>query len=136
MIVSSSGVLGLWRGTSASLIRYIHTFACSFYLLTGDVRMWILITRISSNVPGIALYFTGLNQVRGFMAASPLFAAVQKREPERHPSVLPMLTSSGNLLAGATTRVVVGFALNPFSVLKARYEVRQLSPHLLHHTFL
>jgi solute carrier family 25 protein 38 len=37
-----------------------------------------------------------------------------------------MLTSSGNLLAGATTRVAVGFALNPFSVLKARYEVRTL----------
>jgi solute carrier family 25 protein 38 len=37
-----------------------------------------------------------------------------------------MLTSSGNLLAGATTRIAVGFALNPFSVLKARYEVRTL----------
>jgi len=44
-----------------------------------------------------------------------------------------MLSSSGNLLAGATTRVAVGFAFNPFSVLKARYEVRKLSPRL-HHT--
>ncbi|KAH9995100.1 mitochondrial carrier [Russula vinacea] len=94
-IVSSSGVLGLWRGTSATLIR---------------------------NVPGIALYFTSLSQVRGFMATSPLFPAVQKRDPERNSSVLPVLTGPGNLLAGATTRVAVGFALNPFSVLKARYE--------------
>jgi solute carrier family 25 protein 38 len=97
--------------------------------------MWILIARVPSNVPGIALYFTSLSQVRGLMAASPIFATAQKRESGRHSSVLPTLTSSGNLLAGATTRVVVGFALNPFSVLKARYEVRTLSarspPHAL-----
>jgi solute carrier family 25 protein 38 len=68
---------------------------------------------------------TGLSQVRGFMAVSPLFAAVRKRDIKRHSSVLPVLTSSGNLLAGATMRVAVGFALNPFSVLKARYEVRK-----------
>ena len=89
--------------------------------------MWILITRISSNVPGIALYFTSLSQVRGFMAASPIFTAAHKRESGRQSSVLPVLTSSGNFLAGATTRIAVGFALNPFSVLKARYEVRTLS---------
>jgi len=72
---------------------------------------------------------TGLNQARGFMAVSPLFAAVRKRDPERHSSVLPVLTNSGNLLAGATTRVAVGLVLNPFSVLKARYEVSTfLSP--------
>jgi len=95
-IVSSSGVLGLWRGTSATLIR---------------------------NIPGIALYMTGLSQVRGLMATSPLFATARnKRNSERSSSVLPALTNSGNLLAGATTRVTVGFALNPFSVLKARYE--------------
>jgi solute carrier family 25 protein 38 len=57
------------------------------------------------------------------MAVSPLFAAVRKRDHGRHSSVLPVLTNSGNLLAGATTRVAVGFVLNPFSVLKARYEV-------------
>ncbi|KAN0126312.1 mitochondrial carrier protein [Lactarius tabidus] len=94
-IVSSSGVHGLWRGTSATLIR---------------------------NIPGIALYMTGLNQARGFMAVSPFFATVRKHDPKTHSSVLPVLTSSGNLLAGATTRVAVGFVLNPFSVLKARYE--------------
>ncbi|KAI9507681.1 solute carrier family 25 member 38 [Russula earlei] len=94
-IISSSGVLGLWRGTSATLIR---------------------------NVPGIALYMTGLSQVRSFMAVFPVFAAVRERDLERCSSALPILTSSGNLLAGATTRVAVGFALNPISVLKTRYE--------------
>ncbi len=49
---------------------------------------------------------TGLNQVRGSMAVSPLFAAVRRRDLERHSSVLPVLTNTGNLLAGATTRVV------------------------------
>ena len=72
---------------------------------------------------------TGLNQARGFMAVSPLFAAVRKRDSERHSSVLPVLTSSGNLLAGASTRVAVGLVLNPFSVLKARYEVSTFFSH-------
>jgi solute carrier family 25 protein 38 len=85
-----------------------------------------------SNIPGIALYMTGLNQARGFMAVSPFFATVRKHDPKTHSSVLPVLTSSGNLLAGATTRVAVGFVLNPFSVLKARYEV---STTFLHHPF-
>ena len=69
---------------------------------------------------------TSLTQLRTFLARSPYFAHVR-----RHPnaggsesvSVLPSLTSQGNLLAGATTRVAVGFLLNPFSVLKARFEV-------------
>jgi solute carrier family 25, member 38 len=69
------------------------------------------------------------------MAASPIFTAAQRHESGRNSSVLPVLTSSGNLLAGATTRVAVGFALNPFSVLKARYEVRTLSAFLRHTHF-
>lgn len=73
---------------------------------------------------------TGLNQARGFMAVSPFFATVRKHDPRRHSSVLPVLTSSGNLLAGATTRVAVGFVLNPFSVLKARYEVSSTVSHI------
>ncbi|KAA1465901.1 mitochondrial carrier [Dentipellis sp. KUC8613] len=94
-IVASNGITGLWRGTSASLLR---------------------------NVPGIALYMTGLNQVRTAMATSPYFASVRAADASKHASVLPKLTSQGNLVAGATTRVAVGFLLNPISVLKARYE--------------
>ncbi|PSR72907.1 hypothetical protein PHLCEN_2v11210 [Hermanssonia centrifuga] len=58
------------------------------------------------------------------MATSPYFASVRAQSSNNHGSTLPKLTSQGNLLAGATARVTVGLILNPFSVLKARYEVR------------
>ncbi|KAJ6543924.1 mitochondrial carrier [Mycena capillaripes] len=93
-IVASQGLIGLWRGTNATLAR---------------------------NVPGVALYMTSLTQLRTIMATSPYFAPVLASD-SRNASVLPKLTSQGNLIAGATTRVAVGFLLNPFSVLKARYE--------------
>jgi len=78
-------------------------------------------------VPGIALYMTGLTQLRTYMALSPYFASA-RRHPDGDPrgknvSVLPTLTMQGNLVAGAASRVAVGFLLNPFSLLKARYEV-------------
>ncbi|KAF8164917.1 mitochondrial carrier [Crassisporium funariophilum] len=98
-IIVSNGIRGLWRGTSPSLVR---------------------------NVPGVAMYMTSLTQLRTFMAKSPYFAHVRKNRigegHNKNSSVLPSLTSQGNLLAGATTRVAVGFLLNPFSVLKARFE--------------
>jgi solute carrier family 25 protein 38 len=56
------------------------------------------------------------------MAMSPYFARVQNSSATS-TSVLPSLTKQGNLIAGATARVAVGFLLNPFSVLKARFEV-------------
>jgi len=92
--VASQGLIGLWRGTGATLIR---------------------------NVPGVAMYMTGLTQLRTVMAKSPYFAVVYSSDT-RNASVLPKLSSQGNLLAGATMRVAVGFMLNPISVLKARYE--------------
>ncbi|KAJ3482260.1 hypothetical protein NLI96_g7086 [Meripilus lineatus] len=94
-IIGTNGPSGLWRGTAATLLR---------------------------NVPGVAIYFTGLNQLRGFMATSPYFASVQSRPTNQHASVLPKLTGTGNLLAGATARTTVGFILNPFAVIKARFE--------------
>ncbi|KAJ7067840.1 solute carrier family 25 member 38 [Mycena amicta] len=78
------------------------------------------------NVPGISFYLTGLTQLRTVMARSPYFSA-PGRPDTRNSSVLPKLSSQGNLLAGATTRVAVGFLLNPFSVLKARYESNMYS---------
>lgn len=95
----SDGFLGLWRGSTASLIR---------------------------NVPGIAMYMAGLTRIRFAMANSPYFSAVRAVSPSEHSSTLPRLSTTGNLIAGATTRVGVGFLLNPFSVLKTRYEVRFL----------
>ncbi|KAI0786518.1 solute carrier family 25 member 38 [Abortiporus biennis] len=96
-IIQTQGVLGLWRGTTPTILR---------------------------NVPGVAMYFTGLNQVRTFMATSPYFASVQSPQVNnnQHGSVLPKLSTSGNLAAGAITRTAVGFVLNPFAVLKARFE--------------
>lgn len=67
---------------------------------------------------------TSLTQLRTFMARSQYFAHVRRQSGlGENVSVLPSLTSQGNLIAGATTRVAVGFLLNPFSVLKARFEV-------------
>lgn len=77
-----------------------------------------------SNVPGVAMYFTGLTQLRAIMATSPYFSVIQTIDRTTHGSTLPKLSSQGNLLAGAATRVAVGFILNPVTVLKARYEVR------------
>lgn len=99
-IVASDGFMGLWRGSTASLIR---------------------------NVPGIAMYMTGLSRVRSAMANSPYFTSIRTTSPSEHSSTLPRLSTTGNLIAGATTRVGVGFILNPFSVLKARYESHMYS---------
>ncbi|KAH7912469.1 mitochondrial carrier domain-containing protein [Hygrophoropsis aurantiaca] len=68
---------------------------------------------------------TSLTQLRAIMATSPYFTAVQQRQRlgnSSNSSVLPKLSNEGNLLAGATARVGVGFFLNPFTVLKARFE--------------
>ncbi|KAI0329934.1 solute carrier family 25 member 38, partial [Cubamyces sp. BRFM 1775] len=109
-IVQSNDVLGLWRGTTASLLR---------------------------NVPGVALYFTGLNQFRAFLATSPYFAPLRAPSASTYSSsTLPKLTAQGNLLAGAVTRVAVGIILNPFSVLKARYESSYYSYNSLPQAFM
>jgi len=100
-IVASDGFLGLWRGSTASLIR---------------------------NVPGIAMYMTGLSHIRSAMSNSPYFSVVRTTSPSKHSSTLPRLSTAGNLIAGATARVGIGLLLNPVSILKARYEVCSLKP--------
>jgi len=96
-IVNHDGFRGLWRGTNASLIR---------------------------NVPGVTMYMTSVTQLRAAMAQYPTFTVTPSRSSSGRSSasVLPKLSTSGNLVAGAVARVSVGFLLNPFSVLKARYE--------------
>lgn len=68
------------------------------------------------------MYFAGMNQVRTMLARTPYFS-VTGTERTSSGSVLPKLNKQGNLIAGACTRVAVGALLNPFTVLKARYEV-------------
>ncbi|KAI5119750.1 hypothetical protein M0805_004082 [Coniferiporia weirii] len=96
-VIAADGVAGLWRGTVPSLFR---------------------------NVPGVALYMTSLSHARMAMAKTPYFVITPLAADgsSQSGSVLPKLSSQGNLLAGAVTRVAVGFVLNPFSVLKARFE--------------
>lgn len=64
---------------------------------------------------------TGLTHLRSFIARSPRFSI--KKVQNNTKTVLPKLSNSGNLLAGATARIAVGLVLNPFSVVKARLEV-------------
>ncbi|KAJ3864279.1 solute carrier family 25 member 38 [Lentinula novae-zelandiae] len=96
-VLNSNGMRGLWRGTAPSLIR---------------------------NVPGVALYMTGLTQLRSIMASSQYFTVtiIHNQPNATHSSVLPKLTNTGNLVAGATTRVGVGLLMNPLTLLKARFE--------------
>ena len=111
--------MGLWRGTAPSLFRYV---------ILNNLLVREPFTDQHRNVPGVALYMTSLTQVRMLMAKTTFF--VSSHSPHNSPksgSVLPKLSAHGNLLAGAVTRVSVGFILNPFSVLKARFEV-SLSP--------
>jgi len=92
-IVATDGALGLWRGTMPTLLR---------------------------NVPGVALYLYTLQTVRGTMATIPHFAAAPPSASSG--STLPRLSNPANLAAGSISRVAVGFALNPITVVKARYE--------------
>lgn len=98
------------------------------------------------NVPGVAAYFYLLSEIRyglartGFFASSrgaplPTSAPTPSSPSPNSPpivgdspspnkaSALPRLSSQGNLAAGAIARTAVGFVLNPFTVIKSRYEV-------------
>lgn len=84
----------LWRGTLPSTLR------------TGA---------------GSALYFGGLNALRTTMAQHG-FGTVQATGRKSASSVLPPLSNSANLLAGAVARAAAGFAMMPITVIKVRYE--------------
>ncbi|KAG8967607.1 hypothetical protein FRC03_009732 [Tulasnella sp. 419] len=94
-ITSQSGIRGLWRGTVPTLSR---------------------------NVPGVAMYFYLLQTVRRNMANVPLFSGSPTSIPTSSTTTLTKLSSQGNLLAGALTRLGVGLVLNPFTVVKTRFE--------------
>ncbi|KAG8972300.1 hypothetical protein FRC05_010142 [Tulasnella sp. 425] len=60
-----------------------------------------------------------MTKIPAFAVYSP---ASDPASPSASGSALPKLSSQGNLIAGATARVSVGFVLNPFTVVKARFE--------------
>lgn len=73
------------------------------------------------NVPGVALYFYSVTELRRILALKPVRYL---STPIQHAGGdVAKATSTGNLLAGATARVCVGFILCPITVVKARFEV-------------
>lgn len=78
------------------------------------------------------MYFYILQGVRGAMTKVPFFAVRDSREGQSKISTLPKLSAHGNLLAGATSRVAVGFVLNPITLLKARFEVSIIALSIHH----
>jgi len=83
-------------------------------------------------VPGVALYFWSVTELRGLLARSqvPILSPASNPVSGSGPAVagqgagstLPKLGTAGNLVSGAVARVTVGFILCPVTVIKTRYE--------------
>ncbi|KAI5449346.1 hypothetical protein NCC49_004797 [Naganishia albida] len=170
-VVRDEGWTGLWRGTVPTVVRNVPGVAVYFYLLneirytlsttgyfaappssTAPIPLPPPPTSLSANTTAaaatardlavhehatrIAMQAISTHPVNGDPALVtedepiPLPVAEepgaslgpQQQEGERVTSALPKLNSQGNLVAGAVARTSVGFVLNPFTVLKSRYE--------------
>ncbi|KAI5293765.1 hypothetical protein KEM52_005246 [Ascosphaera acerosa] len=97
ILAAPQPVRALWRGTLPSALR------------TGF---------------GSALYFTGLNALRGSIArdASSLRTTTTTPTTGTATSTLPRLSHAANLVTGAVARVGAGLLMMPVTVIKVRYE--------------
>jgi solute carrier family 25 protein 38 len=71
---------------------------------------WLTHHYVTRNVPGSAMYFFALAEIRSALSKT-------------HTTGKNPLQSWDNLLAGAAARGSVGFVMMPVTVVKIRYEV-------------
>ncbi|ORZ18740.1 mitochondrial carrier domain-containing protein [Absidia repens] len=91
-IVNNKGVAGLWRGTVPTILR---------------------------NVPGSAMYFFALSEIRDILARTrPTWKSYL---PIKHSSVYEQKQWE-NLVSGMSARGAVGYVMMPITVVKVRYE--------------
>ncbi|CAG8657550.1 12291_t:CDS:2, partial [Funneliformis mosseae] len=89
-IVKNESITGLWRGTIPTIFR---------------------------NVPGSALYFFTLSEIRHLF-----FLRQNITLQTSSKSSLPVLSSRDNLIAGMIARGSVGLLMMPITIVKVRYE--------------
>lgn len=126
-ICAREGVVGLWRGTIPTLLRYVPPCPNVIFIFQNFIILCVFVCLffvLHRNVPGQALYLTSVQQVRDAIGRMlPSFARTKDAAGERL-TTLVKLTPTGNLVAGAVTRTAIGFVVNPLTVVKARFEVR------------
>ncbi|RIA95142.1 mitochondrial carrier domain-containing protein [Glomus cerebriforme] len=89
-IIENESISGLWKGTVPTILR---------------------------NVPGSALYFFTLSEIRQLLSKH------QKVKSQNFSnSSLPVLSNRDNLIAGMVARGSIGLIMMPITVIKVRYE--------------
>ncbi|GBB99892.1 hypothetical protein RclHR1_03670012 [Rhizophagus clarus] len=90
-IIEKENIIGLWKGTVPTILR---------------------------NVPGSALYFFTLSEIRR------IFSLKHQKNVSQNliKSSLPVLSNKDNLIAGMVSRGSVGLIMMPITVIKVRYE--------------
>ncbi|KAL7422452.1 hypothetical protein Q5752_003100 [Cryptotrichosporon argae] len=141
-IIADEGAAGLWRGTVPTVVRNVPGVALYFYTLSSiraslsTVPAFASTSALAAASPAVAQIpapSTPVSPLPGPSTVLPLPAAAAQASPastalpvsepkSTSRSALIKLSSGGNLLAGAVARTSVGFVLNPFTVLKTRYE--------------
>ncbi|CAG8477144.1 9032_t:CDS:2 [Ambispora gerdemannii] len=91
-IIAQDSITGLWRGTVPTILR---------------------------NVPGSALYFLTLSEVRHLFKQ---YSQFHTTVTSASGSSLPVLSSRDNLIAGMTARSLAGLMVMPVTIIKVRYE--------------